>query len=270
MRRRAHRKKNTQPGRVHSSIGMVDRAHLVFLFRRLRPACVLWGAALVFVGVCYAVWDRTIDVHAEGGPVEGAQLVAWVCGAMLTILGIVLARSWRDRWAAIWLLTLAALAIARELDAHELIQHGTAWLPEVHFRLDWLTDSKVALWPKVFWLAVGGAIAGLVIGPPLAMKAPVGKLLREGDRVTWLLMITLAMLGAGYLTDDVLGRGRLGIHYEVTQGIEEVFELWGAIAFMLAAWYEIRQPVSVRDARGVEGPTPVVQREAVLASGSAR
>jgi len=41
-------------------------------------------------------------------------------------------------------------------------------------------------------------------------------------------------------------RGRLGLDYEVAQGIEEVFELWAATSFLMVTWHDLRAPLSVR------------------------
>ena len=220
----------------------------------IKPLAVLWVGGGVYIGMCYATWNRTIDVHAEYGPVESAQLFAWVIAVVTAGVATATARNWRDRLSAAWLLALALLAGAREFDLHEAVQRQESWLPPVHFRIDWLLNSGEPLWPKVFWGAVFAVAGAAVLIPPLRTKAPTGRFLRVGDGPTWLFILACAGLAGGYLSDDILGRGRLGIHYEVTQGIEEFFELCGALAFALATWFELTYPLSRRAA--AVGPAP--------------
>lgn len=213
-----------------------------------------WATAIVLAGLAYLAWPRTIDVHAENGPLEYAQLGVWALAVLVAAAATLRAPSLRDRLGAVWLGVLAALCTLREMDLHEWVQHQNSWLPPVHFRIDWITSPDVPLWPKVFWLGVFAAVGLALCVPPLIVRAPGARLLRAGDGATWLLLISVALLAMGYLSDDVLGRGRIGLHIEVTQGIEEQFETYGGIAFLLAAWCELRVPLSERlrrlDARG--------------------
>lgn len=207
---------------------------------------VLWIGALVLAGLCYAAWPRTIDVHSEIGPIEYAQIACWLAAAALAWIAAARGSTWRDRMGAAWMGVLALLAAAREFDLHEAVQREGSGLPPIQFRIDWVLDAAVPLWPKLFWLTLF-ALVGLALAvPPLVTRAPTARLLRAGDGATWLVLIAIAMLGAGYLADDVLGRGRIGLHIEVTQGIEELFELAGVLAFVMAAWCELRVPLSER------------------------
>lgn len=212
----------------------------------LRPVAVTWFAALVFVGACYALYPRKIDVHAEGGPIEIVQWIAWFVAALIAAIATVRAKTMRDRLSVGWLFVLAILASARELDLHEAVARGVSWLPPVHFRIDWLLDNSVPLWPKLFWMSVFALAGAALLIPPLLVKAPTMRLLRSADAPTYMLLMSFSLLGAGYVSDDIIGRGNLGIHYEVTQGMEEIFELLGAIAFALGTWYEFRAPLSTR------------------------
>lgn len=214
----------------------------------VKPAAAVWGAGLVLTGVCYATWKRKIDVHSETGPLEAVQLASWILAVIVAGIAVIRAGSWRDRMSAGWLCVVAALATAREMDLHEAVQKGTTWLPPVHFRVDWITDTSQPIGPKIFWLTLFAAVGFMLAIPPLLTKAPTVPMLRKGDGATWLVLISFAFLGAGYLADDVFGRGNIGIHYEVTQGMEEVFELCGALAFVMACWWELRMPLSHRAA----------------------
>jgi hypothetical protein len=202
--------------------------------------------AFLYSGACYALWTRKIDVHAEGGPIEIVQWIGWFVAAIISAAAIVRAKVWRDRASSIWLFAIAMLAAARELDLHEAIQHGVSWLPPIHFRIDWLLDPAVPLWPKVFWLTVFGVTGAALLIPPLVTKAPGLTFLKRGDAPTWLLIVSFILLGMGYASDDIIGRGRIGIHYEVTQGMEEIFELLGALIYGMGAWYELRAPLTTR------------------------
>lgn len=218
---------------------------------------MVWCLALLLTGVCYAAWSRKIDVHAEGGPLEIAQIACWGIIVVLMLAATARASNWRDRLSAVWLLTIGVLCSARELDLHEAVQHGVSWLPALHFRIDWVLDGSQSVWPKLFWGVVFALVGTGLVLPLLVMKTPTMKMLRAGDGPTWLLFIGIGLLGMGYVSDDIIGRGRIGVHYEVTQGMEEVFELGGVLSFLMAAWCEFRAPLSGRIARATGAALPV-------------
>lgn len=227
-------------------------------WRWVKFIVLVWLFAVLFSSVCYASWDRKIDVHAEGGPLEVAQMLCWFAAAVVALGGVGHAGSWRDRASAVWLAGVALLAAAREADVHDRLRSGSSWLPPVHFRIDWLLDPAQAFGAKVFWLAAFAIAGACLVLPLLFMRAPTARFLRTGDAPTWLLILAFTFLGWGYLADDVLGRGRLGLHYEVTQGIEELFELCGALTFLAALLCEFVRPLSVRAA--IEPPR-IARRE---------
>jgi hypothetical protein len=202
--------------------------------------------ALAFVDGCYLLWPHWLDVHAEGGPLETAQLVTWTAACLIAALAALRARPWRDRLFALWLFTAAAFAAARELDLHQVVQRPSSWLPPIHYRLDWFADPAQPLGPKVLWATIFVLAAILVPGSLVWMRVRAFKLLRRGDGSICLLTLALLLLATGYAWDDLLGRGSLGIRIDVTQATEECFEFLGALAFLLGAWYELRTPLSSR------------------------
>jgi hypothetical protein len=116
----------------------------------------------------------------------------------------------------------------------------------VSFKLTWWTDEAVPLWLKAAWGAAIAALVMLVVVPPLLVRAPVVRLMRRGDAPTWLFLAAIGLLGFGYVMDDILGRGRIGVSPEVTVAIEEISETLGAAAFLASLVLTLRRPLSSR------------------------
>ncbi|HBS28000.1 MAG TPA: hypothetical protein DEB06_00785 [Phycisphaerales bacterium] len=191
-------------------------------------------------------WRDPERVFAERGPVESAQVACWAL-SVLFAAWLVWKRPRRiDRLGAVWVLTLSALALARELDLHEQLNPGAhGGNLGVSFRLDWWSDPAVPMALKLGWALGGVALAGLLTVPPLLARVPVFSLLRARDPASWLFVVALGFLGLGYAADDLFGRGQF-VSPIVTIGIEEGSELVGAACFLASILFTARCPISQR------------------------
>lgn len=182
------------------------------------------------------------ELFAEGHVVQTAQAVVW---GLSTVVALATAASTRrkrvDRAVASWQGIMALLALARELDLHEVLQAPTP----VHFRLRWLLESDASLWWKASVLGVVVAVAAVVLLPPIALPVPWRTLLRRGDRGTWLLLAALGCLATGYVLDDIVGRWT-AVDRHRTKMVEETLELVGAVAFWMSVEDARARPLTDR------------------------
>lgn len=215
-----------------------------------RGRSVVWWGGLsvvviaVFVIASYLIHPDPIQVHAEGGPIEWAQLVGWFV-ALGVALAIVVHQRGRDRFNGVWLATIAGLAAARELDLHEALNSEALGVWAVHFKSRWVLDASVPIWVKAFWAAVALVGAGLLLVPPVVVRAPVFALLRARDAGLILFGVSVGLIGVGYAADDIFGRGLITSE-EPMQALEEVAELLGVAAFVGSAIVTLRYPLSRR------------------------
>jgi hypothetical protein len=229
-------------------------------WRRVRRL-VLWpsvagfalaGGAGVLAGAGFAE-----AFFEEFGGVEVVQLIAWVVAALAMTVALTHAPTRRDTWNTAWLLTLCVLAIARELDLHELIDADHWRSFGVSFMLNWWTDPAVSLVRKLMWAGVGMAVLAMLAVPPLMVRAPVVTMLRRADSAFVLIVAAFAWLAFGYAADDLLGRGQF-VSEPASKAAEEMAELVGAAFFAAAMAAELRRPLSGRmrvDDSGVEPPS---------------
>jgi hypothetical protein len=180
------------------------------------------------------------ELFSEGHAVQTAQAVVWALTAVVA-LATASRRRGLDGIVLAWQGTLALLALARELDLHELLHAATP----MHFRLRWLLESDASRWWKAGVLGLVLAAAAMVFAPLLVLRARWRPLLRQGDRETWLLVAALACLAAGYLLDDIVGRWT-GLDRAWTKPVEETLELVGAVAFWTSVEGERARPLTTR------------------------
>lgn len=178
-------------------------------------------------------------LFSEGHLVQTAQAVLWALSAVVALSTAHTRTRPLDRAVAGWQGAVAILALARELDLHELL-HATT---PMHFRLRWLLESDASLWWKGAVLGLGLLAVAVALGPPLAL--PWRAMLRRRDRETWLYLATLACLVAGYLLDDIVGRWA-GVDRVQTKVVEETLELMGAVAFWMCVEGERARPLTTR------------------------
>jgi hypothetical protein len=181
------------------------------------------------------------ELFAEGHAVQTAQAVVWALSAVLALATASGRRRPLDRAVAGWLGVLAALALVRELDLHEVL-HATT---PIHFRTRWLLESDASRWWKAGVLGLGLLGAAVVLVPPIALPVPWRTLLRRGDRETWLLLAALGCLAAGYFLDDIVGRWA-AVDRGSTKIVEEALELVGAAAFWMCVEGERARPLTTR------------------------
>jgi hypothetical protein len=180
------------------------------------------------------------EVFSEGHVVQTAQAVLWALSAVVA-LATAGRRRGLDGVVLAWQGALALLALARELDLHELLHAATP----IHFRSRWLLESDASLWWKAGVLGLVLAVALVVVAPLVVFRARWRTLLRRGDRETWLLVAALGCLAAGYLVDDIVGR-LAGIDRARTKPVEETLELVGALAYWLSVEGERARPLTTR------------------------
>ena len=180
------------------------------------------------------------ELFSEGHAVQTAQAAVW---ALVAVVALATASSRRglDGIVLAWQGTLALLALARELDLHELLHAATP----IHFRLRWLLESDASWWWKAGVVGLVLAAALVVVAPLLVLRARWRTLLRRGDRETWLLVAALVSLAAGYLLDDIVGRWT-GIDRAWTKPVEETLELVGAVAYWMSVEGERARPLTTR------------------------
>lgn len=199
-------------------------------FAWVRPAAMVAAAMLAAEGVLYAAWPDPIQVHAENGPLEIAQAGTWTVAAGLGAWAAVRRGNMRNRPLLLWLALLAILAAARELDLHQYANPRQIGQFGVRFRLDWWTHDTTSWWLKGAWLLTGSVLIALMAVPPLLLRWPIVHAARAGHAWAGLLLLAVACMGAGYVSDDVLRHA--GLDRETLQGIEETLETLGAAAFL--------------------------------------
>jgi hypothetical protein len=185
--------------------------------------------------------DEVAALFSEGHVVQTAQAAVWAV-AMVVALATARARPTSlDVAVAGWQGGLALLALARELDLHEALQAVTP----IHFRLRWLLESDASLWWKGAVLGLGVVVGIVVLVPPLVLPVPWWSLVRRGDRVTWLFLVSVACLFGGYVLDDLVRRAARPYRLEA-KALEETLELVGAVGFWAFVEAERTRPLTTR------------------------
>ncbi|MEO1585116.1 MAG: hypothetical protein AAFR96_11180 [Planctomycetota bacterium] len=199
------------------------------VFRHLRVALIL-TIITTAVAAAFAVAGST-PLFQENGPAETAQLAIWT-GAALFAFALAFPQPRRsDKAAMIVIGAAAALAAAREMDAHVLLNPETIGEFGVRYRIDWWLDGSVSILRKLAWasiaaLAIAAAIAATIAAhfhPLLALKAR--------SRAVIYLACTAACLALGFMFDDLL-RGRIPL--AAAQAAEESIETLAPIFFIAA------------------------------------
>ena len=193
--------------------------------------------------------DSRAFLIAEGGPIETAQLIAWLFSALICTALCVRGPLRDDRLIWCWRGVLALLIAARELDLHEKLNSDVVGRLGVHYRIDWWLDETVPLWLRAGWGLAGLILLVLLIAPPLLIRPPTLRLLRAGEITTWLFVLAFGLLFIGYVFDDLLGRGTVIESIHTTQTIEELAELAGALAYVGSCLAGMREPYSTRKTR---------------------
>ncbi|MEO1008235.1 MAG: hypothetical protein AAFX79_06690 [Planctomycetota bacterium] len=230
----------------------------------LAPIGVVWPplaalAALlgVVLGLAIAGWPAhwSGGIAVEGGPIEGAQLWVWMLALLLLTRGMarglrgeVAGWTGRDAWHLGWLMVLSGLAVLREFDAHVVLNPEVLGDWGVRYRLDWWLAADSPVLPRIAWAIAGALGVAAVVVPPVVFRARVFALLRRLDLASILMAAGVALVVAGYLSDDVLGRDQF-VPTAYMQMIEEGAELVG-VAFVLCAMRVVAaRPLAVREGR---------------------
>jgi hypothetical protein len=214
-----------------------------------RIACVVLSIGLLVAFVRFVADDSRPSLIAEDGPIENAQLIAWLCSAIVCVVCCVRGPLRDDRLLWCWRGFLALLIAARELDLHEKLNSDVVGRLGVSYRIDWWLDETVPLWLRAGWGFFGIAAVVLLVAPPLLVRPPTFRMLRAGEITTWLFVSAFGMLFIGYAFDDLLGRGTIIESIHTTQTIEELAELVGAAAYLGSCVTGLREPYTARKAR---------------------
>ena len=180
-------------------------------------------------------------LFAEGHVVQTAQATFWGLSAVVALSTANQRPRPLDRAIAGWQGALALLALARELDLHELIHTATP----VHFRLRWLLESSDSLGWKGGVVALVLLTCLVVLAPPFVLRVPWRALWRRRDREIRLFVVALVCLAGGYLLDDIVGRWAR-VDRAHTKIVEEMLELVGAVAFWMFVEGERARPLTTR------------------------
>jgi hypothetical protein len=202
-------------------------------------------------------------MFAENGPIEIAQLMAWIVGAGAALWMMARGARRRERLFAGWLAILCTLALLRELDAHLWVNPRTIGDWGMHFRTRWWLSESAPVLPRVMWLLVGLAAIGAVIAPILKVAPRVPTLLRARDGAWLLFILGAAALFSGYAFDDLIGRDQF-LPKVITKAAEESCELVGAALFAAGVYLHGRLGLSMREQRALKrlGSAPAAQPQA--------
>lgn len=194
------------------------------------PYTVAVFIVLVVVGVAAGVVaGLELPTFEEDGPVERAQIVLW---AIASIAGVALSLSaTRRSTRAILLLlaTLAALAVARELDAHIYLNPEKLGDMGVRYRIDWWLDGGVSPMLKAMWAMIAISAAAALFGPAWFAKGAIIRIFRERALPFWFFATAGVCLITGFAVDDLL---RNKIDLQLGHVIEESVELVGPILYL--------------------------------------
>ena len=166
----------------------------------------------------------------EGGPVEVMQLVIWAVAGWIGLFCGGRRRGLRTRLWLVGMGVVALAALARELDAHVLLNPETLGSLGVRYRADWWLDGSVPVLLKLGWLVVFGAIGVGSFGMLAASHMPLSKRFRGGALVTALLVVAVLGLVGGWATDDLLRWVLMPIH-DWAIAVEETLEVIGPAAY---------------------------------------
>ncbi len=201
-----------------------------------------------------SVGDWLSRLTHEDGLFEVSQVVLWgVCSVLGVVMGLALVgrlRVVRDRVFGLWLALVSALIVAREVDAHVLLNPETLGELGVRYRIDWWLSGETSVVLRVVWAVVFVA-AGAALFVPAWWVSPRHKALLLGrDRAWWCFFASGVLIGLGWLMDDILGRGQF-VPPIYTQAMEETFELLAPMAFAAAMVLLLRVPLGEREARAL-------------------
>ncbi|MEM9065802.1 MAG: hypothetical protein AAGB51_09970 [Planctomycetota bacterium] len=181
----------------------------------------------------------------EYGPVELAQAGAWWVSAAVALFSAGLGRhGLRGRALLGWLGVLSVLAFAREFDMHESLNPEVLGDWGVRYRADWWLDAATPVAVKLLWASAAlFLVVGVFMPLLIARPHPLRQLL-VGHPATVVLGLAVAAMAMGYVMDDLLGRDQF-IPWTMTEGIEESFELIGAVLWFAGILLAVRSPMLV-------------------------
>jgi hypothetical protein len=231
---------------VHPEHGMaigqaIERRH-IRKQHYLETRCdFIGGGVSGGIGGWYGLTGQAAPLVVEGHVLETAQAILWGLAVAVTLVSAVRQPTRFDRCLALWLATLAGLALLRQLELHRYL----TLLFGVRFKTRWLLNSAVPLWSKLLWSGIGVGLAVALVAVPLGLHVTFRALLRRGDAGSGLLAVAVGCLALAYAWDDLLGRGLI-IRKLHSQILEETFELLGALAFWASTVVSLRWPWSAR------------------------
>ena len=202
-------------------------------FGYFRLAGALSVLVLIPWCVAYTISSDPTRLHAEGGPIESLSVVFWVAASLLCVVALFRYNNRLDRLVFKWICFICALAAARELDAHVLL--NPQYLAEfgVRYRYDWFFSNKfkASILLKLMWAVIFLVPLTLLIAPLFILRKSILQLIRNGDVATGLFLLGMIGLAIGFVFDDTLRHTHF-ISLNVRQAIEENFEMLGALFFL--------------------------------------
>jgi hypothetical protein len=206
-------------------------------------------AVLVLIPLClaYAISSDPKGLHAEGGPVESLSVACWVAALLLCVASLFRYNNRLDRLVFKWFSFICALAAARELDAHVLLNPQYLGQFGVRYRTDWFFSNKfkVSIFLKLMWAAIFLVPLTLLIAPLFILRKPILRLIRNGDVATGLFLLGIIGLAIGFVCDDTLRKTHF-ISLNLRQAIEESAEMLGALFFLTGIFCLFLEPTSRR------------------------
>jgi len=192
-----------------------------------------------------------------------ALVIALSASAVLRV------RSGRNILLLVWIGIVAAIMALRELDLHALFNPKNISLlglePEhaVRFRVDWWIDAGTPSAVRFAWAGVGVLLGAVVVLPFAFARHPWPERLLRRDLFTVLYCSGIALMGIGYLLDDVVARHL--ISSRALRRTEELLELAGQLSHVAAMVTVCVRPRALdrafRDrAHDCENPSPSAPR----------
>jgi hypothetical protein len=218
---------------------------------------VYWAAAVVagitvLVAITAVLLPTGNSLHDEDGPLETLSILFWVTSLLISFGTACRPFGPASRFMAMWTGWIAVLAALRELDLHIRLNPKHLGSLGVRYRLDWWLSGEVNPWLKLGWATLFLTAFLLLFYPPLKLRGVLMRLLRQGDPLVGLIVLSTVFLGGGFVIDDLL-RPVQFVSLPVKQLVEETSELIGAVLFCFSMILQWRHPLAMRITPGWPG-----------------
>jgi len=222
-------------------------AHDTFLqpFGYFKIAGVVLACLLIPLWIAYVLSTDPTQLHAEDGIIEWLSVGCWIAAILICFLALLRHHSQGDRLVFWWCVLICALAAARELDAHVLLNPKYLGQFGVHYKPRWFLSSEVNILLRLSWFSLFLMLGGSIISPLVVLRQSILRLIRSGDVAAGLFLLSAIGLATGFVFDDTLREITL-LDRDVRQAIEEIAELLGAAYFLIGVGSLLWKPLSER------------------------